>query len=123
MKKLAFAGIAVALMLILTGIASAYSYNLTVPAFNGSARTYNLPMNATNGVAHINMQEVGGDYRVDARFEDISNNGLTGWNRMGDGSYFSATLYRPAGTQVHACFSNDWTTYVSVQVIGTWWPG
>jgi hypothetical protein len=123
MKKLALVGITLVLMMVFTSIASAYYYNLTVPRFNGSASTNNQSKAVTNASGWINSYGVGGDYKVDARFEQLDGSGITGWYRIDDGTYVSTPIYRSAGTQIHVKFSNDTFTPVSVQVTGDWNPG
>ena len=77
MKRLALTCTVLSLM-FLVGIVSAYYYNLTVPPFNGSISTNNEAKQVTNSYGWITSWGVGGDYQVDARFEELNGTGITG---------------------------------------------
>ncbi|MCZ2096247.1 MAG: hypothetical protein LC121_08290 [Anaerolineae bacterium] len=122
MKRLALTCTVLSLMFFV-GIASAYYYNLTVPPFSGSASTNNQAKAITNAYGWINSYGVGGNYQVDARFEDLNGSGITGWYRIDDGTYISTPINRSAGSLIHVRFSSDTFTKVHVQVDGDWNPG
>jgi len=121
-KRIGLVAIVLSLM-ISVGVASAYYYNLTVPPFNGSVSTNNEAKEVTNAYGWITSWGVGGDYQVDARFEESNGSGITGWYRIDDGTHVATPIYRLAGTLIHVRFSNDTFTPVHVQVTGDWGPG
>lgn len=100
---------------------STTTYNTTVGKFNGSGYSgyQTKSISGANGWLYSTM--VGGNYKVDVRMNSSSGNGS--WLRnVTDGT--SASLpgksTQRAGSSIRLKFSNNVTTPVNVQVVGSW---
>jgi len=96
-------------------------YNTTVGRLNGSGYTGSQTKVTSGANGMLISKYVGGDYRVDARMIDNDDEGAWEYN-IGDWDVRSLDghKYHAAGDSVRVEFSNDWDTWVNVQVEGNW---
>lgn len=96
-------------------------YNVTVPRLGGSTSTNNM-FRIYGTQAWEFSQQIGGDYSLVIRQEDVNNNSKSSWYRIYDttGLYYNSSC--TVGTQCHMRLKNDLLTYVNVQATGYWAP-
>lgn len=122
-KKVAAIGGCAAAMII-TSLTAAQAgttwqnYNTTVGRINGNGYTGYQRKVESGTNPQLASDLVGGNYGVDARTEHSSGSGS--WCRVYDFTDCSWTKYYSAGNDIRIRFSNDVTTVVAVQVVGTW---
>ncbi|MBQ8821420.1 MAG: hypothetical protein IJZ82_02145 [Lachnospiraceae bacterium] len=100
-------------------------YDTNVGMLNGSGYS-NTQVKATSGAnGAINSTSVSGDYLVDVRMEKNDGSACGDWFRdlndnMQTGYVIDGHKGQAYGDSVRLKFSNDLTTLVKVQVVGTW---
>lgn len=125
-KKLIKAGTIASIVGILTGSIAyagtvASSYGTVVGRFNGCGYSDYQTKASTGKDGYIYSTLVGGKYKVDVRMENSSASGE--WLRnVTDGTQKAVDAHskHTKGSQMRLKFSNDITTPVTVQVLGTW---
>lgn len=123
--KRIIAGTAIATMMLgVTAFAgtSYQNYNTTVGKFNGNGYSSFQTKSTSGANGDLNSSSVGGGYNVDVRM--IDQNGNSGsWARnikSGSTAQIDSHLNHTSGKNVRLQFSNDLTTRVDVQVVGSW---
>lgn len=128
MLKKVFAGIVATCTVLAMGVTMVYagttyeSYSTTVGRVNGSGYT-DYQSKTTNGAnGDLSSTYVGGDYTVDARMQE--DDGTAGaWTRDVDDNErrdLDGHVDHKAWDSVRVQFSNDFFTFVNVQVKGKW---
>lgn len=118
--------VAVLLAVLLMSCGAVYAgtsysvYNLIVTRFNGNGYSYYQVKASTGETGWLNSEFVGADYVVDARMEGQYDAPWTCDVTDNDARSLPGYYKQTSGMSVRAHFSNDWTTPVAVQVIGTW---
>lgn len=97
-------------------------YNTTVGKINGSGYTGYQIKSVSGANGELSSESVGADYVVDARMQE--SDGTAGsWTRnVSDNNIYNLDGHvgHSRGDSVRVQFSNDWNTFVDVQVTGSW---
>lgn len=121
-KSIAVSAMAVMMFGTMAYAGTSYSkYNTTVGKFNGSGYSGYQTKSISGANGYISSSTVGGSYVVDARMNSSSGNGS--WLRnVNDGTKaeLPGNSNQKKGSSVRVKFSNDITTPVNVQVVGSW---
>lgn len=98
-------------------------YDVIVRKLNGSSYTSSQFKSTTGKPGVIYVDYIGGDYVVDLRMEDLSNNAKGAWisNATDKRMYvLPSTSTQKAGHQMSTYISNELFTPVDVRVYGEW---
>jgi len=122
MKKGRIILLTVVCLLVLTSVAYAASYNVTVPVL-GSSYTSSLTKQVTGSAATLHSTNVGADYKFQCRQYDLAGHAgdlVTGIDDGWDG-YIDGSSEHTAGESVRLRFAVDGGALVSVNGYGTWY--
>lgn len=101
------------------------SYNTTVGKFNGNGYSGTQTKETSGANGRVCSTSVGGGYSVDVRMQKSNGSASGDWYRSlksnkDTGYEIDGHKDQTHGSSVRLQFSNDLTTYVDVQVSGTW---
>lgn len=98
-----------------------YTYDKTVPGFNGSSTTDNKTKAVTEP-ATVESTTVGGAYTMDVMLEKSDGTNTSSWYTINDGTAVNLATSAVKGNSVHIKFSSDLDQTVNVRVTGWWSP-